>query len=141
MEGFAEGLVDGLIDTAANDDAIVKAAVADLVASGADLITFGPSLATAKSLIDECLLEWGGQSRPEISALVNSAFAVEKGQINRAALFGLLRLDIADDRWVRAMQALRDAVRIIGTKAYLRFYERPTGDGSWAAVTIDLASA
>lgn len=107
----------------------------------ADLITFGPSLATAKALIDECLIEWGGESRAEIRALVNSAFAVEKDQINRAGLFALLRLDIQDERWGRAMQALRDAIRITGTKAYLRFYSRPTSDAAWSAVTIDLASA
>lgn len=107
----------------------------------ADLITFGPSLVTAKQLIDQCLIEWGGESRPELRALVNSAFAVDKGEINRAELFRLLRLDIADARWASAMQALSDAIRIIGTKAYLRFYERPTAEGKWRAITIDLASA
>ena len=107
----------------------------------ADLIVFGPSLQTAKKLIDACLIEWGGESRPEIRALVNSAFAVERGQINRAGLFGLLRLDIDDARWASAMQALRDAIRVIGTKSYLRFYMRETADAPWAAVTIDLAAA
>ncbi len=107
----------------------------------ADQITFGPSLATAKQMIDACLIEWGGESRPEIRALVNSAFAVERGQINRTGIFSLLRLDIDDARWLSAMQALRDAIRITGTKAYVRFYERATADAAWSAVTIDLAAA
>lgn len=108
----------------------------------ADLLSFGAELQAAKKLIDECLVEWGAESRPELRALVNRVFAVEKeGEINRGELFSLLRLEIEDARWVRAMEAIRDSIRVTGTKAYVRFYERDTADGPWRAVTIDLASA
>lgn len=108
----------------------------------ADQISFGPALQEAKKLIDACLIEWGSESRPEIRALVNRVFSVEKeGQINRAELFGLLRLEITDERWLRAMEAIRDSIRITGTKAYVRFYERSAADQPPRAVTIDLASA
>jgi Protein of unknown function (DUF3164) len=107
----------------------------------ADQISFGPELQVAKKLIDECLIEWGGESRPEIAALVNRVFSVEReGQINRAELFSLLRLEIADLRWVRAMKAIRDSIRRTGTKSYLRFYERASADAGWRAVTIDIAT-
>ena len=108
----------------------------------AEQITFGPQLQQAKALIDECLIEWGAESRAEIRALVNRVFAVEKeGQINRAELFGLLRLDITDTRWLSAMEAIRDSIRVTGTKAYVRFYERPHVKAEWTAITIDLAAA
>ena len=108
----------------------------------ADQISFGPALQEAKKLIDACLIEWGAESRPEIRALVNRVFSVEKeGQINRAELFGLLRLEITDERWLRAMEAIRDSIRVTGTKSYVRFYERATPDGPWRAITIDLAAA
>lgn len=108
----------------------------------ADQISFGPALQEAKKLIDECLIEWGAESRPEIRALVNRVFSVEKeGQINRAELFGLLRLEITDERWVRAMEAIRDSIRVTGTKSYVRFYEREAPDQRPRAITIDLASA
>lgn len=108
----------------------------------ADQISFGPELQTAKKLIDECLIEWGAQSHEAIRALVNRVFSVEKeGQINRAELFGLLRLEVIDERWLRAMDAIRDAIRVTGTKAYVRFYERDGADAPWSAVTIDLAAA
>jgi Protein of unknown function (DUF3164) len=108
----------------------------------ADQISFGPQLQTAKSLLDECLMEWGAESRPEIRALVDRVFSVGKeGQINRAELFGLLRLDITDERWVRAMTAIRDSIRVTGTKSYIRFYSRPSADAGWSAITIDLAAA
>jgi hypothetical protein len=108
----------------------------------ADQISFGPELQEAKKLIDACLTEWGGESRPEIAALVNRVFSVNKeGQINRAELFSLLRLDIEDERWVRAMNAIKDSIRVTGTKSYLRFYERARADAPWSAVTIDIATA
>jgi hypothetical protein len=108
----------------------------------ADQIAFGPELREAKKLVDECLVEWGADSRAELRALVNRVFSVEKeGQINRAELFSLLRLEIEDPRWLRGMEAIRDAIRVTGTKAYVRFYERAAPEASWHAVTIDLAAA
>ena len=108
----------------------------------ADLIEFGPQLQQAKTLIDECLVEWGGESRPEIRALVNRVFNVEKeGQINKAELFSLLKLDIVDERWVRGMEAIRDAIRVTGTKEYVRFYRRSRPQDRFEPITIDLAAA
>lgn len=109
----------------------------------ADQITFGPELQSAKKLVDECLVEWSGAegTRPEIQAIVQRAFNTDKeGLVNRAELFSLLRLEITDDRWQRAMKAIRDSIRPIGTKEYVRFYKRPNPRAAWNAVTIDLAS-
>ncbi|WP_321447411.1 DUF3164 family protein [uncultured Cohaesibacter sp.] len=106
----------------------------------ADLIDFGPQLQIAKQLIDECLNEWSEASRPEIRAIITRAFNTEKeGQVNRADIFMLLRLDISDERWIKAMEALRDAMRVIGSKEYVRFYRRKTVASVWEPVTIDLA--
>lgn len=107
-----------------------------------DLITFGPELQAAKSLIDECLREWSAESRPEIQAVVTRAFNTEKeGQINKSDLFMLLNLKIEDGRWKRAMEAIRDSIRITGSKEYVRFYLRRERTDDWQAVTIDLAKA
>ncbi len=108
----------------------------------ADLLEFGPELQSAKALIDECLTEWAVGSAVELRALVNRVFQVDKeGQINRAELFMLLRVEIEDERWVRAMDAIRDSIRVIGSRTYIRFYDRPAPDAPWNAVTIDMASA
>lgn len=107
----------------------------------ADLIEFGPELQAAKKLVDVCLADWSADSRDEIRAIVTRAFNVDKeGQINRAELFMLLRVAIEDERWVRAMAAIRDSIRVIGSKTYIRFYARPAADAPWRAVTIDLAA-
>ena len=108
----------------------------------ADFIDFGPQLQVAKTLIDECLNEWSADSRPEIQAVVTRAFNTDKeGKINRSEIFMLLRLDIEDARWLEAMRAIRDAMRITGSKQYIRFYERARPTDAWRAVTIDLAKA
>jgi hypothetical protein len=105
-----------------------------------DLTVFGPQLQIAKSLIDECLNEWSADSRPEIQAVVTLAFNTDKeGKINRSGLYMLLRLDISDARWNRAMDAIRASMRITGSKEYVRFYTRETIEDGWTAVTIDLA--
>lgn len=108
----------------------------------ADNITFGPELQIAKALVDECLNEWASNARDEIKAIVTRAFNTDKeGQINRSEIFMLLRLEIADERWQNAMRAIRDAMRVVGSKTYVRIYQRPTCDAPWEAVTIDLAKA
>lgn len=107
-----------------------------------DSIDFGPQLQIAKGPVDECLNEWSADSRPEIRAIVTRAFNTDKaGQINRAEIFMLLRLEIEDERWKRAMDAIRDAMRVVGSKTYVRCYERCSVEESWQAVTIDLARA
>lgn len=108
----------------------------------ADLFDFGPELIAAKAIIDECLTEWAGGSPPELRAIVNRAFSVEKeGQINRAGLLMLLRVESADPRWNRAMDAIRDSMRTIGSREYMRCYRRPVHDGRFRAITLDIASA
>lgn len=107
-----------------------------------DTIDFGPELQIAKGLIDECLNEWSAESRPEIRAVVTRAFNTDKeGQVNRAEVFTLLRLAIEDSRWQRAQDAIRDAMRVTGSREYVRFYERDRPDGRWRAITVDLAKA
>jgi hypothetical protein len=107
-----------------------------------DIITFGPELQVAKGLVDQCVTLWAEGADEKIRALVEHAFQVDKeGKINRSALIALRRLDIDDADWRRAMEALADAMRSIGTREYLRFYSRPDSKAKWVAITVDLAAA
>jgi hypothetical protein len=108
----------------------------------ADQIVFGAELQVAKTLIDECLVEWSAEGRPEIRAIVDRVFNVEQaGLINRAELFGLLRLEIEDARWVAAMAAIRESMKVIGSKRYVRIHRRAKATDPWEAVSIDVASS
>lgn len=108
----------------------------------ADQLAFGPELQVAKELVDQCITDWSDGARSEIRTLVEHAFQVDKeGQINRAALFQLRRLKIDDNNWRHAMEALGDAIRVVGSKQYVRFYRRANLAARWEPITIDLAAA
>lgn len=108
----------------------------------ADLIEFGPELQAAKKLVDECLNDWSADAGDELRIIVNRAFQVDReGRINRAEIFMLLRAQIDDPRWTRAMDAVRDSIRVIGAKAYLTFHRRTSAEAAWESISIDLARA
>ncbi len=107
----------------------------------ADHIAFGPELQIAKALIDECIDDWSTGARDEIRALVSHAFETEKvGHINREALFSLRRMKIDDPKWIRAMEAITDSMRIIGSRAYVRIYRRPDAQSGWEMIPLNIAA-
>lgn len=107
-----------------------------------DTIDFGPQLQQAKTLLDECMNEWAANARPEIQAIITRAFNTDKeGKVNRSEIFMLLRLDISDERWLEAMRAIREAMRVTSSKEYVRFYTRDAIQDPWKPVTINLAVA
>lgn len=109
----------------------------------AEFMDFGPELQIAKGLIDECLIEWAATASPEIQTIVTRAFNTDQeGQVSRSDVLMLLRLNITDERWLRAMDAIRSAQRPRSTKEYVRFATRDAADSDdWTSITIDLAKA
>lgn len=106
----------------------------------AENITFDERLQAAKTLIDECLTDWTKDSRSEIQVLIGNAFQVDKaGNINTGRVLGLRRLDISDDRWKRAMTAISDAVQVVGSKSYVRVYERVGDTDEYRVISLDVA--
>jgi hypothetical protein len=108
----------------------------------ADRVTFGPELQEAKKLVDACLNEWATDANAALRTIVQSAFSVDQqGKVSPTELFSLLRHDIQDERWQVAMRAIRDSIRVEGSKEYVRFYRRARPTDPWEAVSIDVAAA
>lgn len=106
-----------------------------------EAITFDERLQAAKALIDECIQEWSKGSKAEIKALVNNAFQVDQqGKISTGRVLGLRRLDITDEKWQRAMQAIGDSMKVASTKPYIRFYERDDSSGDYFPISLDVAA-
>ena len=106
-----------------------------------EYLIFNERLQAAKKLIDECLNEWTQGSRSEIRTIINDAFQVDKeGRINTRRILGLRRLDIADDTWKKAMEAIADSLQVAGSKSYLRLYERCGPEGKWEMISLDFAA-
>lgn len=107
----------------------------------AEFMDFGSELQVAKGLVDECLNEWSAESRPEIQTIVTQAFNTDQeGKVNRTEILKLLRLDIKDERWAKAMDAIRDAQRPRSSKEYIRFGIKEDQKAPWVTITLDLAS-
>ncbi|MCQ4142815.1 DUF3164 family protein [Vogesella sp. AC12] len=105
-----------------------------------DRIAFDERLQSARVLIDECLVDWTEGARPEIQAIVNQAFATDKeGQINTGRVLALRRLEIADERWQRAMTAIGEAVQVVGSRSYIRVYERIGDTDQYQPIALDIA--
>ena len=103
-------------------------------------IAFDERLQAARALIDECLQDWTAGARPELMTLVNDAFRTDtKGDIRTARVLALRRLEISDDRWQRAMQAIGDACQVIGSKSYIRVYERVGDTDQYKPISLDIA--
>ncbi len=105
-----------------------------------ETLHFDERITAAKALIDECLMEWASDSRPEIKTLIQDAFQVDReGRINTRRILELRKLDIDDERWNRAMRAISESLRVASSKYYLRLYER-AGDGKHIQISLDIAS-
>lgn len=107
-----------------------------------DQLVFDERLQAAKALIDECLKEWAKGARPEIVTLVNDAFQVDRaGKIDTARVLRLRNLDIKDERWVNAMEAISDSLQVATTRNYVRIYERVGNTDRYEPINLDLANA
>lgn len=103
-------------------------------------ISFDERLQAARELIDECLKEWTKDSVPELKAIIDRAFDVDKqGKINTARVLGLRRLDIKDERWKKAMTAVSEALQVVGSKSYIRLYQRVGDTQQYVPIPLDLA--
>ena len=107
----------------------------------AEHMVFDERLQAAKHLIDECIIDWSQGSRDEIKVLVQSAFQTDKeGKINTGRVLALRRLDIRDEKWQKAMQAISESLQVVGSKEYIRFYERVGDSDQYQPISLDLAT-
>ncbi len=105
-----------------------------------DQIEFGPELQIAKQLIDACITKWSKGADVNLQALISDAFDVDKkGNINVGRVLALKRINIADPDWIKAMEAIGNATRVVRSKRYLRLYKK-TGDKPKQQLPMDLAS-
>jgi len=105
-------------------------------------LSFGTQLMAAKELIDDCIVRWSEGASDNIRALIDQAFQVNKeGRIDTHRVLALRKLDMGGDKdWARAMDAISDAIRVTGSKTYIRFYSVDPSNGKRTAIPLDLAA-
>jgi hypothetical protein len=103
---------------------------------------FDERLQVAKSLIDECIKDWMKGSNKNIQALVQDAFRVDRqGKVSVERILGLRRLEIEDERWESAMDAIADSIQITSSKRYIRVYQRKPDGSGYDPIPLDAANA
>lgn len=103
-------------------------------------IELGPELLVAKGLIDECLNEWSEGANENLKLIIEQTFATDKkGKVSVQKVLGLRRLKITDEsgKWQRAMDIIADAIQVIDSTRFIRFYEI-VGEQE-RAISLDIA--
>lgn len=105
-----------------------------------DRIQFDERILAAKSLIDDCLEKWSEGASPELKALIEQAFNVDKeGNLSASKILGLRRVDIQDADWLNAMRAINESIQIVSSKAYVRLFERVGDSDEYMPIPLDIA--
>lgn len=111
-----------------------------LIVAVAETVTFGPELQAAREMINECLNNWATDAQPELKTVITEAFATDgQGSVSVGRILMLRRYNIKDERWLLAMSAITDAVRVTGSKQYMRLYERNEA-GAYLPIPLDIAA-
>lgn len=104
-------------------------------------ISFTEELEAARELFGQCLDRWTENADNNVRALVDRAFRTNKNkEVKTAELLGLLRLEINDPQWEKAIEALKDSISVTGTAVYVRVYQRIPETDKYKLIPLDLAS-
>jgi hypothetical protein len=105
----------------------------------AERISVGEQIQAAEHLVREILDEI---EEPTARAIVDRAFRRDRktGELSASRLIDLIAVDIDDERWRRAVQAIRDALQATGTATYFRAYTRADSNDPWRQVQIDFSA-
>ncbi|MCE2594435.1 DUF3164 family protein [Motilimonas cestriensis] len=107
-----------------------------------DRITMGPELRIAEQLIKECAQEWAKTSSAEVRAIIFNTFETDKeGNLSIAKVLSFKReyQHVSEDpRWVNGMEAITDAIKVVGSKSYLNFKKR-NPEGKFLNIPLDIS--
>lgn len=106
-----------------------------------DSMKFDERILAAKELIYQCVTDWTEGARPEAKAIIDHAFKTDNdGNLSVSRILSLRKLDIKDERWVCAMDAIGESLQIVSSKSYVRVYERIGETDMYRQVPLDLAA-
>tara|TARA_B100000287_G_scaffold433797_1_gene496424 strand:- start:2007 stop:2612 length:606 start_codon:yes stop_codon:yes gene_type:complete len=106
----------------------------------ADRIRFTEEVKAAQELFAICLDRWTETADTKVQALVDRAFRTNRsGQMKTGELLGLMRLDINDPDWLKAVEALKESIDVMGSTVYIRFYKRIQDTDKYQLIPLDLA--
>ncbi len=110
-----------------------------VVLQNSDRLAFSAELQAARALLGEYLDEVTSQASSDLRSLVSRAFQMDgDGNCNVSDVMRLLAYNITHPKWVQAMEAIKESIRVVGTASYIRFYQR-NDLGEYDPISLDLA--
>lgn len=90
-----------------------------------EVLAFNETLQMAKTVVDEWLKENLEGVNEALKTVILGAFNVDqKGRVNKSQILKLLRLEIKDPKWKKAMGLVRDAMTVQVSRQSTAFYVR-----------------
>lgn len=104
-----------------------------------DLIGFNESLQLVKTQLDEWLRDRLDGVDESLAKVVGQAFNVDKaGRVNTAMIMKLLRLEIKDPKWQKAMAILKESIVVNARRQSVVFQAKEVTDSgeNWRKVCL-----
>ena len=147
----ANGMIDGFVERSAADYGVSMAGdkghatlstydgAYRIQVTVAERMEFDERLQVARKLVNNCVRRWARNAKSEIKTLIQDAFKVDKkGRLDAKRILDLRKLEIEDEEWAKAMQAISDSVHTARSKRYLRI-QRRGDDGRFETISLSLA--
>lgn len=105
-----------------------------------ETMRFDDNIDIAQELIQQYLESITSDGvNPDLKLLINEAFKTRKGQLDTKRVMGLLKLEIKNEKWVRAMELIRKSISVDSKKRYISFWTTDV-EGKESAVKLDFAN-
>jgi len=105
----------------------------------ADRITYTEEMEVAKAKVFECIRSWSDESNKHLVTIATNAFRLNRqGEISVSRVAEMMRIEIDDPEWKKAMEAVKDSLAVSGKAIYVRVQERMK-DGAYKTVSLDIA--
>lgn len=105
----------------------------------ADRITYTEEMEVAKAKVFECIRSWSDESNKHLVTIATNAFRLNRqGEISVSRVAEMMRIEIDDPEWKKAMEAVKDSLAVSGKAIYVRVQVR-LKDGAYKTVSLDIA--
>ncbi|PIA66160.1 sulfate transporter [Ectopseudomonas toyotomiensis] len=105
--------------------------------------TFTEEMEVAKVKVFECISRWGKtvseDAHRHLFTLATNAFRLTRqGEISLSRVQEMTRVDIDDEDWKKAMEAVKDSIIVNGKAVYIQVQER-VGEKAYRTILLDIA--
>jgi hypothetical protein len=104
-------------------------------------IDFDEKLNIAKEKLDVFIKEVTEGVPDSVKQLIDGAFEVDKkGKVNAKKILEMKKLNVEHPLWREAMDIIDEAVQVVGSKSYIRFYYRESSNKPYKNIPLDMAN-